>query len=60
MLHPKSKAMTYDITFERLVSEPNMETVLCRPWNDEVEDYREYKRLRKEARDSQAQSAKAK
>lgn len=30
-----------------------MDTVLCRPWSDEVEDYVEYKRIRKQYRDKQ-------
>jgi hypothetical protein len=27
-----------------------MSLVLCRPWSDEVEDYLEYKRIRREER----------
>lgn len=41
----------YEITFKRLPSEPSMETVLCRPWREEAEDYKEYKRLRQLARE---------
>jgi hypothetical protein len=34
-----------------------MDTVLCRPWSDEVEDYAEYKRIRKQYRDKQSETA---
>lgn len=30
-----------------------MEKVLRRPWAEEIEDYREFKRLRKEVKDKQ-------
>lgn len=51
------RQMGYEITLERLASEPSMDFALRRPWTDEVEDYKEYKRLRREARDRQADSA---
>jgi hypothetical protein len=35
-----------------------MDSVLCRPWSDEVEDYTEYKRLRRQYRDKQNESRK--
>jgi hypothetical protein len=41
------------ITFKRLASELSMDSVLCRPWSDEVEDYTEYKRLRRMYREKQ-------
>ncbi|KAK5134485.1 hypothetical protein LTR08_006402 [Meristemomyces frigidus] len=47
---PKSKGFVYDISFRRLSSEISMDKVLSRPWTDEVEDYKEYKRLRNIAR----------
>ena len=46
----KTEEIVYLIKFQRLPSEPGMETVLCRPWSDEVEDYLEYKRIRREQR----------
>lgn len=48
---PKTKQMVYDIKFSRLASEPSMKQVLRRPYVEEVEDYREYKRLRQVHRD---------
>lgn len=42
----KMKATVYDISFLRLATEAPMEAVLLRPHTDEVEDYREFKRLR--------------
>lgn len=30
-----------------------MDSVMCRPWSDEVEDYVEYKRIRKRYHDAQ-------
>lgn len=30
-----------------------MDSVMCRPWSDEVEDYVEYKRIRKRYHDDQ-------
>ncbi|TKA77803.1 hypothetical protein B0A49_00931 [Cryomyces minteri] len=46
----------YDITFERDVEirQPAIEDVLTRPWAEEVEDYKEYKRLRKQHRESRS------
>ncbi|KAH9822002.1 hypothetical protein Tdes44962_MAKER04899 [Teratosphaeria destructans] len=50
----KTKEHIYDITFTRLSTEPSMESiVLCRPWAEEVEDYKQYKRLRQLARSAQ-------
>lgn len=49
----KTNEIALVITFKRLASEPSMDSVLCRPWSDEVEDYVEYKRIRKQFHDSQ-------
>lgn len=38
--------MIYEVKFERLASEISMDAVLRRPFADEVEDYKEYRRLR--------------
>lgn len=43
--------MVYDISFKRLASESSMDTVLERPYAEEVEDYSRYKRLKKDAKD---------
>ncbi|KAI7459570.1 hypothetical protein KC351_g17643 [Hortaea werneckii] len=43
---PQSKQVVYEITFTRLASEPSMAQVQRRPFAEEVEDYKEYKRLR--------------
>ena len=43
----------YEVKFERLTSEISMEDVLRRPYSDEIEDYKEYKRLRDVFRDQQ-------
>lgn len=56
--NPKTKEMIYDIRFKRLASEPNMDIVLRRPFTDEVEDYKEYKRLRQITRDRQQEAAR--
>ena len=42
----KQQPLTYEIHFRRLPTEPPMATVLRRPYADEVEDYKEFKRLR--------------
>ena len=55
-----SKQMVYDISFKRLPDQISMTEVLARPWTEEIEDYKEYKRLRQTARDKQAEAAKAK
>lgn len=34
------------MNLRRLAGQIDFETVLARPWTDEVEDYKEYKRLR--------------
>lgn len=50
----KTRGMVYDITFKRLPNQVSMESVLARPYIDEIEDYKEYKRLREMARQAQA------
>lgn len=57
---PKSNGMIYDISFKRLPNQPSMDSVLRRPWVEEIEDYKEYKRLRQVARDQQASGARLK
>lgn len=57
---PDSKEMIYEVKFKRLPGEPSMEEVLRRPYADEVEDYKEYKRLRGEARARQERTPRAK
>lgn len=52
--------MVYEVKFKRLASEPGMDVVLRRPYSDEVEDYKEYKRMRQIVRDQQEEAAKAK
>ncbi|EME47406.1 hypothetical protein DOTSEDRAFT_31847 [Dothistroma septosporum NZE10] len=47
----KTSQTVVTVSFMRLSSEVNMDAVLCRPWSDEVEDYTEYKRLRREHHD---------
>jgi hypothetical protein len=47
---PKTKAIHYDISFDRLPSEPPIGPVLQHPNMEELDDYREYKRIRKEIR----------
>jgi hypothetical protein len=47
---PKTKAIHYDISFDRLPSEPPIGPVLEHPTMEELDDYREYKRIRKEIR----------
>lgn len=44
----KNQKMVYDIQFKRLSGEPSMDVVLRRPFSDEIEDYREYKRIRQD------------
>lgn len=58
--NPKTKRMDYEIHFKRLASQPKMTEVLRRPWTEEIEDYKEYKRLRRLAQEKQAAIAKAK
>ena len=48
------------ISFKRLADQPSMDEVLRRPWIEEVEDYREYKRLRQLAREKASEAAAAK
>lgn len=48
---PKTKAIHYDISFDRLPSEPPIGPVLEHPNMAELDDYREYKRIRKEIRE---------
>lgn len=45
---PTTKTTSYDITFQRLPMQASMEAVLARPMTEEAEDYREYKRIRKQ------------
>jgi hypothetical protein len=47
----KTKAIHYDISFDRLPSEPPIGPVLEHPNMEELDDYREYKRIRKEIRE---------
>jgi hypothetical protein len=47
---PKTKAIHYDISFDRLPSEPPIGPVLEHPNMAELDDYHEYKRIRKEIR----------
>ncbi|KAK3069756.1 hypothetical protein LTR53_011651 [Teratosphaeriaceae sp. CCFEE 6253] len=54
---PKTREMMYLISFKRLPDQPSMDEVLRRPWTEEVEDYREYKRLRQLARQKAGESA---
>ncbi|TKA68326.1 hypothetical protein B0A55_08545 [Friedmanniomyces simplex] len=54
----KRKEMVYLISFKRLPDQLSMDDVLCRPWTEEIEDYREYKRLRKLARIQQTETAR--
>lgn len=58
-MDPKSKSVVYDISFKRLPSELSMDLVLCRPWSDEAEDYKEYKRIRQLVRDRNSEAVKA-
>lgn len=50
---PKTSETVFLITFKRLPNEVSMDTVLSRPFTDEVEDYTEYKRLRHVHREKQ-------
>ena len=56
----RNKEMVYEVQFKRLASEPSMETVLRRPFSDEIEDYREYKRIRHAVRLAQHETVGAK
>lgn len=56
-MDPKTRRVIYDIQLERLSSEVDMQIVLRRPLADEVEDYKEYKRLRQVARDARNEHA---
>jgi hypothetical protein len=47
--------MVYEISFRRLKSEIPADVVLRRPFADEVEDYKEYKRQRQIARNTHQQ-----
>lgn len=51
--------MVYEVKFERMVTETSMDDVLRRPFADEIEDYREYKRLRHMHREQPAEMGKA-
>lgn len=52
----KTNEVVIVVTFKRLPTENSIDTVLCRPWSDEVEDYAEYKRIRKQYRDKQSEA----
>ncbi|KAK1069858.1 hypothetical protein LTR12_006547 [Friedmanniomyces endolithicus] len=52
----KKKELIYFISFKRLPDQPSMDEVLRRPWTEEIEDYREYKRLRRLAREKQIEA----
>ncbi|KAM3422761.1 hypothetical protein BST61_g245 [Cercospora zeina] len=41
----KSNETVYIVNLKRLSGQVDFETVLARPWTDELEDYKEYKRL---------------
>ncbi|KAG9952593.1 hypothetical protein KCU85_g1956, partial [Aureobasidium melanogenum] len=51
---PKTKEINYYISFDRLHSEPPLGPVLEHPTAEELDDYREYKRIRKELRQSRS------
>lgn len=51
--------MVYEINFKRLKNEVPMVAVLRRPYADEVEDYKEYKRMRQVVRDAREHTAAA-
>ncbi|KAK0322479.1 hypothetical protein LTR82_006438 [Friedmanniomyces endolithicus] len=55
-LDAKKKEMVYFISFKRLPDQVSMDEVLRRPWTEEIEDYRGYKRLRRLARDQQTEA----
>ncbi|KAI7532972.1 hypothetical protein KC331_g13306 [Hortaea werneckii] len=57
---PQSKQVVYEISFTRLASEPSMNQVQRRPFAEEVEDYKEYKRLRDLHRKRQSSENKPK
>ena len=42
----KTRQTVYDISLKRLPSELSMDEVLRQPYAEEIEDYKEYKRLR--------------
>lgn len=42
----RTRETEYIVNFQRLPNQVSFETVLARPWVDELEDYTEYKRLR--------------
>lgn len=52
----KSKQILYQIDFKRIANQLGMDVVLRRPFTDEVEDYKEYKRIRQAQHDSHAQA----
>ena len=54
---PRTKEMVYEVKFKRLATETSMELVLRRPYSDEIEDYKEYKRLRRFMREKQDRGA---
>ena len=54
----KSKDTTYEISFRRLENQASMDAVLRRPSADEVEDYKEYKRIRQAVRNAHNEAAR--
>ena len=55
----QSKKTVFTVVFKRLATEVSMDTVLCRPWSNEIDDYLEYKRLRQIARENEAKVNKS-
>lgn len=51
--------MVYEVKFERFATEGSMNVVLRRPFADEIEDYREYKRLRMLQREQPVEMGKS-
>lgn len=55
-----SKEMIYNVQFKRITlgdekkDLDRLESILQRPWSDEVEDYKEYKVLRRAAREKES------
>lgn len=47
---PKTRQNNYDITFTRIEDQAPMTEVMTRPSAEDVDDYREYKRIRREVR----------
>ena len=58
MTDDRTKQVTYQIDFRRIEDQLSMDQVLRRPFVDEVEDYREYKRIRQGMQESTHQAPK--